>query len=169
MAGAVGSWSITLAKEDFKFSSAHFTVFGATHAEALHGHNYRVQLEISGRQLDELGFLFDILAVKSELRRLCETLDERILLPEQCGHLEVEGSGDSLTVSYADRTYQMPREEVRLLPLSNITIELLAQYVFEQLRPKVAQSAACAELTSMSVTVEETSGQAASYSQDLDE
>ena len=36
------TFSIRLAKEDFKFSVAHFTIFGPGHAEPLHGHNYNV-------------------------------------------------------------------------------------------------------------------------------
>ena len=46
---------IVLAKEDFKFSAAHFTLFPGGRAELLHGHNYRVRVELAGSELDEEG------------------------------------------------------------------------------------------------------------------
>jgi hypothetical protein len=39
-------WSIELEKESFKFSAAHFLIFPDGSAERLHGHNYRVFVEI---------------------------------------------------------------------------------------------------------------------------
>ena len=44
---------LRLAKEDFKFSAAHFTLFGPDEAELLHGHNYQVEVEMVGYALDE--------------------------------------------------------------------------------------------------------------------
>src|ERR1700733_13558481 len=38
---AMVRYRMVLAKEDFKFSSAHFTLFADGSAELLHGHNYR--------------------------------------------------------------------------------------------------------------------------------
>ena len=39
-------WAIHLHKENFKFSAAHFLIFPDGSAERLHGHNYRVFVEI---------------------------------------------------------------------------------------------------------------------------
>src|SRR5690242_4697931 len=41
------SWSIDIYKEYFKFSAAHFLIFPDGSAERLHGHNYRVYVEIA--------------------------------------------------------------------------------------------------------------------------
>ena len=55
------AWTLALAKEDFKFSVAHFTLFGPERAETLHGHNYRVAIELTGPALDAAGLLVDTL------------------------------------------------------------------------------------------------------------
>ena len=38
--------TIRLAKENMKFSAAHFTIFSASERERLHGHNFRVEVDI---------------------------------------------------------------------------------------------------------------------------
>jgi 6-pyruvoyl-tetrahydropterin synthase len=54
---STGRFHIELAKEDFKFSAAHFTLFGPDAAERLHGHNYRVTVAVEGEELDARGLL----------------------------------------------------------------------------------------------------------------
>ena len=44
-------WSIDIQKEAFKFSAAHFLIFPDGSAERLHGHNYRVYVEIDAALL----------------------------------------------------------------------------------------------------------------------
>ena len=67
---------VVLSKEDFEFSAAHSTVFSADRAEPLHGHNYRVAVELRGSDLDPLGFLIDFDRFKSTIRALCLELDD---------------------------------------------------------------------------------------------
>ena len=76
-------YRLVLAKEDFKFSVAHFTLFSGTRAELLHGHNYQVSLELTGREVDEWGLLADVEGVKQAVRGLCRRLDSHTLLPER--------------------------------------------------------------------------------------
>src|SRR5678809_1048521 len=51
-------WSIELAKEYFKFSAAHFLIFPDGSSERLHGHNYRVRVEIEA-SLTRHGLVLD--------------------------------------------------------------------------------------------------------------
>ena len=41
------AYAIRVEKENLKFSSAHFLIFEDGTAERLHGHNYRVAVELS--------------------------------------------------------------------------------------------------------------------------
>jgi len=59
---------------------AHFTLFGPTKAEPLHGHNYRISLEVEGDELDE-PLLADTDSLKRRVRELCNELDDKVLLP----------------------------------------------------------------------------------------
>jgi 6-pyruvoyltetrahydropterin/6-carboxytetrahydropterin synthase len=57
------------------FAAAHFLSHYHGKCENLHGHNYRVNLWISGKDLDEGGMLVDFGAVKKILRGICSSLD----------------------------------------------------------------------------------------------
>jgi len=160
---ATGRFRLALAKEDFKFSVAHFTVFSADDAELLHGHNYRVAVEVEGPEVGELGLLADIDRIKSEIRRLCSALDGRTLLPAACPHLEVERRAGQVHVGYGDRRYTLPESDVLVLPIANVTMELLAKGLWEELAPGLAERG----LDRLTVSVDEAAGQGAVYVRDV--
>ncbi len=150
-----------LAKEDFKFSSAHFTVFGPSRAEGLHGHNYRVRVELWGPKLNALGFLADFAAIKTVIRELCARWDEKILMADRAPYLRIAEQDGSLEIEYAERRYRVPVEETELLAVTNITVEALAELFW-----KMLAGADCWTETSVErvrVSIDETSGQGASY------
>jgi 6-pyruvoyltetrahydropterin/6-carboxytetrahydropterin synthase len=148
-------YRIVLAKEDFKFSSAHFTLFADGRAELLHGHNYRVRVELAGGNLDGEGLLLDIETFKRELRRLCSRLDSRTLIPGESRRLRWSREGDAIDVWCGERTYRFPAEDTVVLPLANTSIELLARMLWSDLAPHLAGS----RVESMGVSVEESPGQ----------
>ena len=159
-----GRFRLVLAKEDFKFSVAHFTVFSPEHAELLHGHNYRVTVEIAGREVGELGLLADLDRVKAEIRRLCRGLDSRTLLPAACPLLTWEHRDGAIEVTYRDRLYRVPEADVVLLPLANSSMELLARHLWRQLAPGLAGTA----VDHLTVAVEESAGQRAIYERTIE-
>src|SRR5262245_27016756 len=99
-------YRIVLAKEDFKFSVAHFTLFGPARAELLHGHNYRVSVELAGSELDERGLLVDIEVPKRAVRALCARLDSRTLLPASGAGLALAEADGAVEVRFGDRLYR---------------------------------------------------------------
>jgi len=161
------TFSIRLAKQDFKFSVAHFTIIGADTAEPLHGHNYRLALEVEGASVDELGLLADCDRLKRAARAACAALDDRMLMPEASPHLAIGKSGGrhggngpaTVAVGFGEREYRFPEGEVLLLPLANVTMELLARWAWERIA-KVARGGAVQTLT---VEIEETPGQMCRY------
>lgn len=156
-------FSLRFAKADFKFSVAHFTLFSADEAEPLHGHNYRVRVEVSGGETDERGLLAESDAIKRRIRELCAELDERVLLPDRSPFLEIRQEEQTLECRFADRIYQFPPKEVALLPLANITMELLARLLWRNLADDLKRGA----LTELAVEIEETEGQSCRYSAPL--
>jgi 6-pyruvoyltetrahydropterin/6-carboxytetrahydropterin synthase len=160
------TFAIRLAKQDFKFSVAHFTIFAAASAEPLHGHNYRLALEVEGGAVDELGLLADCDRLKRAARAACAALDDKVLLPEANPYLAVGRSGGdkagrtgTVAVRFAEREYRFPAAEVLLLPIANVTMELLARWAWERLA-KVARGGA---VESLMVEIEETPGQLCRY------
>src|SRR5215210_4638151 len=140
-------YRMVLAKEDFKFSSAHFTLFSNGRAELLHGHNYRVRVELSGGALDAEGF-------KRALRGVCARLDSRTLIPGESPRLRWTREGETIDVSCGERSYRFPAEDTLVLPLANTSIELLARMIWHDLAPGLAGS----RVEVLAVAVEETAG-----------
>jgi 6-pyruvoyltetrahydropterin/6-carboxytetrahydropterin synthase len=156
-------YRMVLAKEDFKFSAAHFTLFGDGRAELLHGHNYRVRVELAGGELDGEGLLVDLESFKRELRALCARLDSRTLIPSLSPRLEWVRDEGGIEVRFGERTYRFPAADVLLLPLANTSIELLARSLWSDLAHHLAGS----RVRSLAVSVEETAGQECWYEEAL--
>jgi 6-pyruvoyltetrahydropterin/6-carboxytetrahydropterin synthase len=156
-------YRIVLAKEDFKFSVAHFTLFADGSAELLHGHNYRVRLELAGSRLDSCGLLADIERCKRALRALCARLDSRTLLPAASDRLRVARDGDAVEVRLDERRYLFPAADTLLLPLANTSIELLARLLWHDFLPALAGSL----VETLAVCVEESAGQRCWYEDQL--
>ena len=150
-------YTLRLSKSDFKFSAAHFTLFGPRDAEPLHGHNYRVGVEVAGGELDEMGLLVETSILKRRIRELCAELDDRVLLPERSPHLAIETADGAVDCRFADRAYRFPEREVLLLPAVNVTMELLARLFWK----KLADDLASRPITHLAVEIEETDGQSA--------
>ncbi|HET6449782.1 MAG TPA: 6-carboxytetrahydropterin synthase QueD [Spirochaetia bacterium] len=61
------------------FAAAHFLTRYHGKCERLHGHNYKVFVTASGRELDEGGMLLDFGVLKAALRRITDELDHTSL------------------------------------------------------------------------------------------
>jgi 6-pyruvoyltetrahydropterin/6-carboxytetrahydropterin synthase len=154
---------IVLEKEDFKFSAAHFTLFANGHAELLHGHNYRVRVELSGHELDETGLLFDLESFKKRLRGICAGLDSRTLLPGVSNRLDWKRDGTAVEVHCGERCYRFPADDTLVLPLANTSMELLAGMIWRELARELAGS----RVDRLGVSVEESAGQRCWYESEI--
>lgn len=159
-----GFFRIQIRKEALKFSAAHMTVFADGSKENLHGHNYRTSVEIEFEHFS-LPEMIPFSDVKSEMRKICQEWDEKILLPSQCPFIklnEIEDNG--LEVLACGKRYLFPRDEVVLFSADNITSESLAKTFSERLVGSLSTSAlARAGVRSIETKIEEITGQGASY------
>jgi len=156
-------WGIDIAKEYFKFSAAHFLIFPDGSAERLHGHNYRVFVEVDAG-LGEHGLVMDFKRVKPVVRELVDHLDEHWLLPGEHPVLRVEARGDGVTeVRYKDAYYAAPDGDVIVLPINNTSSENLATWLGRELRERLRERFPGVELERLRLAVEETSGQRGTY------
>ncbi len=164
MSPSVGRFTLHLAKEDFKFSCAHFTLFGAEDAETLHGHNYQVTADLEGSELDEVGLLADLVVAKKRIRASCERLDSLTLIPTLSPYLKITQADGGVEVLYCERRYLLPAEDVLTLELANTSIELLAQMLWRELAEVLVDT----QVEVLTVNVGETAGQSCSYRAALD-
>lgn len=132
-------YRVRLEKEHHVFSAAHFITFAGDICERLHGHNYRVAVEVEG-PLDENQYVIDFIALRDQLKQITDELDHRMLLPS--GHPLIRvtaGDKDVEAVFTPDgRRWVFPRGDCAILPVLNTTAELLARYIAERLRDAIA-------------------------------
>ncbi|WP_371804766.1 6-pyruvoyl tetrahydropterin synthase family protein [Candidatus Lokiarchaeum ossiferum] len=142
-----------------KFSAAHF-LYQHDKCSRLHGHNYSVNVEVSG-DLNEHFFVVDFYILKQKLIEITSQLDHAVLIPAHSAEIHVEEqrteSGSQVQIKFNEKTYIFPKVDVRLLPIPATTAEVLAKYIYDQL---------CVVFTSYTLQVEvaESEGSIARYS-----
>ena len=157
------SWGIDIAKEYLKFSAAHFLIFPDGSAERLHGHNYRVYVEVDA-ELGEHGLVIDFKMIKPVIAELCDTLNEHWILPGEHPVLTYTRRADGVTeVRYAERYYAAPSEDVIVLPINNTSSENLATWLGRELRSRLEERFSGVQVESLRLAVEETAGQRGIY------
>jgi len=152
-------YRVRLEKEQHVFSAAHFITFNGDVCERLHGHNYRVAVEVEG-PLDENQYVIDFIAVRDELKALTDELDHHVLLPTSHPLIRVEAREQEVEVVFTPdgRRWLFPRGDCVLLPVSNTTAELLAQYLGQRLLAAIEKRTS-KKPTRIEVGVDENHGQ----------
>lgn len=158
--GPTESWSISIEKDYLKFSAAHFLIFPDGSAERLHGHNYKVYVDLH-TDLDPHGLVVNFKEIKPLVRALCDELDERVLIPGRHPVLTTNPAADgtNIEIRYRERRYSIPREEVLVLPIGNSSAENLAAWFGRTLRERMRAAWPSLRVVLLQVGVEETPGQ----------
>jgi 6-pyruvoyltetrahydropterin/6-carboxytetrahydropterin synthase len=160
-----GKFSIRIEKDYLGFCAAHFITYDGHLCEALHGHNFAVRLNLEG-PLDENDYVLDFIRTKKMLKSVCDELDHRVLLPAESKLVRVEQQEDSIGASYGQRRYLFPREDVVLLPIPNVTSEMLAYHICTRMK-EILRQAGVTHLALIEVEVKESPGQGAIYQEEF--
>jgi len=91
-----------------EFSAAHNLRNFRGKCESLHGHNWKVEVVVSGADLDETGVVLDFAEIKAATRDIMSEIDHRYL------------------------------NELPFFKKHNPSSENIARYIFQQLREKIA-------------------------------
>lgn len=157
------AFKVSVNKDYLVFSSAHFITFKGHQCEPLHGHNYRVGVEVEGSVDTECQFVVDFSILKQVVRKLVDEIDHKMLVPTKNPKLRIETEKDRVSVYYfGELTYVLPLGDCALLPIQNSTAEMLAQYLAEGVRRELLASG-ISNLTRLELEVEESFGQSATY------
>lgn len=124
--------TIELQKENMKFSAGHTTIFSATDREPLHGHHYCVYLALT-TWVEENGMMFDYRYYKAKIRELCEYLNQTFLMPMYSPYLTQEEDNAYYYFTFNHKKIPFLKEDVTLLPVTNITVEELSKWFVEGL------------------------------------
>lgn len=129
--------TIELAKEAFRFSAGHFTIFGPGRRERLHGHNFTVACGVSGPVGDD-GMMGDYTRYKDLIEEVCAGWNEYFLLPGRSPLLRIERDGPRLDAIFGDERIPFLAHDVQVLPVRNVTLEELADLVLQKVRERVS-------------------------------
>ena len=147
---------ISIAREQYKFSCAHMTVFADGTKERLHGHNYTIAVAIEVDSV-ELAAMIPFAPIKTALAELCAEWREHVLLAAKNPHFKIVRDDRELELTLCGERYVMPRGDALLLPIDNISVEALAAHVASILAARLTSPHA----RSLEVTIEESPGQGA--------
>ena len=153
--------TLHLAKQNFKFSAAHFLIFNEKEAEKLHGHNYQVKVDVfapAAETATSQGYFIDFNVLKKYIKARIDQWDEIVLLPQLHPDMKIKTTDKGMEVQFRDRFYVFPVNEVCLLPVVNTSVENLSRLLAEDFLQEFKKYG----VNKLSVYVEETRGQGAS-------
>jgi 6-pyruvoyltetrahydropterin/6-carboxytetrahydropterin synthase len=163
-----GEFRVSVTKDYLVFASAHFITFAGHRCEGLHGHNYRARVTIEGELDQESWFVFDFVVIKRIMRGLCDEIDHKVLLPLQNPKLQIGEEGESVTVAYEGTPrYVFPKKDCALLPITNTTVEMLAEMLAGRFRAAL-ETLGAKGMTAIEMEIEENFGQTAVYREKLE-
>ncbi len=157
----ISSTRITIARDQYKFSCAHMTVFPDGSKERLHGHNYTVAVAL---ELSDVSFakIIPFAEIRAALAELCSAWKERVLLAADNPHYRLLRHDErEIEFTLCGKRYVLPSEDVLVLPIDNIAVEPLAGRCAEVLAERLAEVLALPHVKSLEVTVSESPGQGA--------
>jgi 6-pyruvoyltetrahydropterin/6-carboxytetrahydropterin synthase len=155
------SYRIEVARELFKFSCAHMTVFPDGTKERLHGHNYYLGIVV---ELRDIAFdkMIAFAPIKDAAIALCQEWRERTLLAERNPYFELVRDGDGeIEFRLCGDRYVLPRRDVVLLPIDNIAVEPLAAHAAERLTARLDHVLRRDAVIALEVRISESPGQGA--------
>lgn len=164
MNNSLAQSTLHLAKQNFKFSSAHFLIFDENSAEMLHGHNYQVRVDMVFEAADpkaDRGYAVDFHVLKKVIKEHCDLWDEHILLPEKHPDMKynISPNGLNYEIHFRERFYSFPIKETIWLPINNTSVENLSALLAKSFFKKFQSLG----IKKIKVSVEETRGQSASF------
>jgi 6-pyruvoyltetrahydropterin/6-carboxytetrahydropterin synthase len=124
--------TVELQKESMKFSAGHTTIFSATEREPLHGHMYCVYLALT-TWVEENGMTFDYRYYKERIHVLCRQLNQTFLMPQFSPFLQYAEDDEYYYFTFNHKKIPFLKEDVTLMPLSNITVEELSRWFVNEL------------------------------------
>jgi len=129
-------YSVRISNDSLVFSAAHFITFAGGVCEELHGHNFRVAVEVQG-PLDENRYVVDFVALQGAVETILNELDHRVLLPTEHPRIRVTENEGEVEARFEDRRWVFPRGDCALLPIANTTSELLARHIGSRLKSEL--------------------------------
>lgn len=159
-------FSIHVAKENLKFSAAHFIAYKGFR-EPLHGHNYQVAVRVDGA-LAHTGYVIDFGLIKKLTKEIVDRIDERTIVPERSDCLTIERpTAGQVRIRYENDEFVLPAGDVVMLPIVHSSAEELARYIWDELVASLRSRGVLTEVAAIEISVAEGPGQAAVFRKEV--
>ncbi|OLS32616.1 MAG: hypothetical protein HeimAB125_07190 [Candidatus Heimdallarchaeota archaeon AB_125] len=122
------SYNLFLNRDYLTFSCAHF-VIGENFYEPLHGHNYKILINVYGTQGKD-NMVINFHDIKKILKPFVDSLDHYVLIPTKNKHIKIREKGDQIIINipHLHKEYELPKADTILLPIENTTVEEMSRY-----------------------------------------
>lgn len=128
----MADYLVRVTKDYLIFSAGHFITIEGGHCERIHGHNWRLAIEVEG-PLNEHEYVFDFIALLEFGKQIVQRLDHRMLLADGTGLIRLEDEVTNWRATFADRYWSFPKDECVVLPIPNTTTERIAHWIADEL------------------------------------
>lgn len=163
----MAQYSIRVDKQYFDFSAGHFLLFADGTRELLHGHNYRCYVEVEG-SLSEDDMVLNYIYFKPTIKRICDELNHRMLLPTKNERLKIWSDTKQVFAEYFDGSkFMFPIQDCLLMKEHNTSTEVLSKHIWTRIREELEKTGELKRMTSMRVGIEEAPGQMSWYEADF--
>ncbi|MBS7268630.1 MAG: 6-pyruvoyl tetrahydropterin synthase family protein [Candidatus Freyarchaeota archaeon] len=152
-------YKLKVERTDLNFSAAHFLIRHPK-CERIHGHNYKVTIEIESDKLNSQQMIVDFLDVRNIARDICQKMDHHILIPTKEKEVEIKEMGEEIEVIANRRRYIFPKDDALLLPIEATTVEKISEYIYKQLKQSPLKN------MKIRVSVEEAEGSIGTYTEE---
>ena len=102
--------------------------------------------------------MIDFIALRDTLKEITGALDHHVLLPMAHEQIKVTPDHKEVLVTFEERRWIFPLDDCVLLPLSNTTAELLADYIATELVKRLSAKGLI-HIDQLEIGVDENEGQ----------
>jgi len=142
-------FSVIINRDTLRFSASHWVKYSptvieqdhdggiairrenTTLVEPLHGHTFRVKLEISG-DLDEFGCVIDFVLVEQIMVKILHHYEHKILIPANDPDLILRDDGHQIKIGVLNSAWEFPAKDVKFLPAKNASTESIASIILAE-------------------------------------
>ncbi|PFH32471.1 6-pyruvoyl tetrahydrobiopterin synthase [Besnoitia besnoiti] len=162
-----GAFEVAVQSPDMSFNCSHFVAYRG-YRERLHGHNYAVAVRLGGAVGPD-GYVLDFGEIKRNVREICKSLNEYLIVPMRSDVLDITQEGQSMIIRCEDGAeFKIPCSDCQCLPLVHSSTEEICCYLWQLVIDKVTLAVLKKRgVKWLEVTVSETPLQKASFRREI--
>jgi 6-pyruvoyl-tetrahydropterin synthase len=118
-----------------RFHVAH-RISGAGYGlDRLHGHTYELKVSLIGK--GETTFLYPFEGLMDIMFECVQPLNNKVLLADRGGNVVKVDDDEIMYVTVDGKRYMLPKDDVFLLPMEEVTAEALVVYLLHEISDKL--------------------------------